>query len=57
MLENSDEEHAREHRPRILEIRDDIYDSINGSFAAAKWPIPFEDDDIEIQESEMWYNT
>lgn len=49
----NDDEHAAKYRPPLLDL---FYDDQDDDCArAARWPAPFEEDDIEVPEDQMWW--
>ena len=48
---SDDRLHAIVHRPPMIELRGEGY--LIG--AAARWPEPFDDDNLDLPEDEMWW--
>lgn len=54
---DNDQVHAQKYRPPLFELRDDLSElGSSDSGAASRWPTPFEDDDLDVPESDMWWN-
>jgi len=49
----SDQLHANEHRPALFELRDDVFDDAYD--AASRWPVPFDDDDLDQPDDQAWW--
>lgn len=66
MMNKIDIPEEAKHRPSFMELVDDLPCNegclcVDDGYppttqAASRWPKPFDDDDVSLTESEMWYN-